>query len=76
MLVSDDIIYRPRYLNSRKPSNKNLTSRNKSERRKLLLPSRKKTVPVDTLIQEITDEYGMLADITIESASTVENAGS
>ena len=33
-------------------------------------------VPVDTVIQEITDEDGMLEDITIESASIVESLGS
>ena len=32
--------------------------------------------PVDTVIQEIIDEYGMLKDITIESAITVESVGS
>ena len=62
--------------NIRKPRNKNLTSRNNSNRRKLLFPRRNNKAPVDTLIQEITDEYGMLEDFTIESASTVESVGS
>ena len=36
----------------------------------------KKTGPVDTVIQEITDEDDMLEDITIEPDSTVESLGS
>ena len=71
MFVSDDIIYCPRLFNPRKPRNKKSTSRNKSKRCKLILPRRNKTFPFDTVIQEITDEDGMLEDITIESASTV-----
>ena len=67
-----DIISRPRFFDPRKPSNKNLNPRNNSKSRNLLLPRRNDTGPVDTVIQEITDEDGMLADITIESASTVE----
>ena len=73
MFVSDDVISRPGFFNPRKISNNNLTSRNKSNRRKLLLPRRRNTGPVDTVIHEITDEYGMLEDITIESASTLES---
>ena len=71
MFVSDDIISRPRFFNPRKTRNKNLTSRNKSKRRKLILTSINKTGPVDTVIQEITNKYGMLEDTTIESANTV-----
>ena len=76
MFVSDDIISHSRFFNPKKPRNKKYTSRNKSNRRKLLLPKRKNMGPVDTLIQEITDEYGILEDITIESASTMESVGS
>ena len=76
MFVSDDIIYRPRFFNPRKPSNNILTSRKNSKRRKLLIPRIKKKVPVDTVIQGITDVYCMLEDITIESDSTVESVGS
>ena len=76
MFVSADIISCPSFFNPRKPRNKNLTSRNKSKRRKLLLTRRKKTGPVDTVIKEIADEEGMLEDITVESASTVESVGS
>ena len=43
--------------------------------RKLLPTRRKKTGPVDTVIQEITDEDGMLEDITIESDRTMESVG-
>ena len=75
MFVSDYIIYRPRFFNPRQPSNKNLTSKKKSKMRKLLPTRRNKTGPVDTVIQEITDENGMLEDITIESARTVESVG-
>ena len=66
MFVLDDIISRPRFFNPRKPRNKKSTSRKKSKRREIILPRRKKTGPVDTVIQEITDEDGMLEDITIE----------
>ena len=66
MFVSDDIISCPMFFNPRKPTNKNLTSINKSKRRKLILPRRKKMVPFDTTIQYITDEYGMIEDTTIE----------
>ena len=59
MFVSDDIISSPIFLNPRKPK--------KSRRRKLLLPRRKNTGPVDTVIQQITDEDGMLEDITVGS---------
>ena len=76
MFVSDDIIYCPRFFNPSKPRNNKWTSIDKSNRRKLLLPSRKNTGPVDTAIQEITDEDGMLEYITIESASTVKRVGS
>ena len=76
MFVSDDIISHSRFLNPRKPRNKKLTSRNKSNRRNLLLPKRKNMGPVDNFIQEITDEYGILDDITIESASTMGSVGS
>ena len=41
----------------------------------LLPPRIKNTVPVDTVIQEIADEDGMLEYITIKSASTVEIVG-
>ena len=51
MLVSDNIIYRPSLFNPRKPMNKNLNSIKKSKRRTLLLPRRKKMVPVDTVIK-------------------------
>ena len=63
MFVSDDIISHPKFFNTRKPRNKDLTSRKKSKRRKLLLTMRNNTGPVDTGIQEITDEYGMIEDI-------------
>ena len=59
MFVSDYIISHPRFFNPRKPRNKKLTSRNKSTRRKILLPRRNKMVPVDNVIQEITGEDGM-----------------
>ena len=68
--------FSPRVFNPRKPRNKNLTSRKKSKRRNIILPSRKNMGSVDTVIQEITYEDGMLEDITIESASTVESVGS
>ena len=55
MFVSDDIIYCPRFFNPRKPRNKNLSSRNKSNRRNILVPSKKKAGPIDTVIQVITD---------------------
>ena len=76
MFVSDYIIYRPRFFNPIKPRNNKWTSRDKSKRRKLLLPRRNNTGPVDTAIQEITDEDGMLEDITIEPASAVKIVGS
>ena len=41
----------------------NLTSSKKSKRSKLLLPRKKKMGPVDTVIQEITDEDGNSGDI-------------
>ena len=59
-----------------KPRNKNFTSRKNSKKRKLLLPRINNTGPVDTVIQEITDEDGMLEDIKIEAVSTVESIGS
>ena len=68
--------FSPRVFNPRKPRNKNLTSRKKSKRRNIILPSRKNMGSVDTVIQEITYEYGMLQDIAIESASIVESLGS
>ena len=76
MFVSDDIISCPRFFNPRKPRNKNLTSRNKSMRRKIIIPRIKNMGPVDTAIQEITYEDGFLENITIESANTVESVGS
>ena len=60
MFVSDDIIYRPIFFNPRKPSNKNLNSINNSKSKNILLPRRNDTGTVDTVIQEITDEDGML----------------
>ena len=71
MFVSDDIISCPRFFNTKKQRNSNLNSINNSKRRKIILSSRNKTGTVDTVIQKITDEYGMLEDITIESAITV-----
>ena len=53
----------------------NLNSRKKSKMRKLLPTRRNKTGPVDTMVQEITDENGMLEDITIESARNGESVG-
>ena len=76
MFVSDDIISCPSFFNPRNPRNKTLTSRNKSMRRKIIIPRIKNMGPFDTAIQEITYEYGFLEDITIESASTVESVGS
>ena len=71
LFVSDDIIYRSSFLNPMKLRNKKLTSRDNLIRGKLLLPRRKNTGSIDTVIQEITDEDGILEDITIESSSTV-----
>ena len=71
MVVSYDIISCPRFFNTRKPRNKNLNSRKKSKRSKDLLPRRNNMGKVDSVIQEITDEDGMLKDITIESSSTL-----
>ena len=71
--VSRQCFPNTRFFNPSKPSNKNLTSINKSKRRNIILPRRKKTVAVDTVIQEITDEDGIIEDIAIESASTVES---
>ena len=71
MFVSDYIIYQPSFFNPRKPRNKNLNSRKKSKRSKDLLPRRNNMGKVDSVIQEITDEDGMLKDITIESSSTL-----
>ena len=48
-----------------KPRNKNFNSINKSMRRNIIPPRIKKTGKVDTVTQEITDEDGMLEDITI-----------
>ena len=48
-----------------------MTSRKKSKRRKVLLPRINNKGPVDTVIQEIIGEDGIVEDITIESASTV-----
>ena len=53
-----------------------MTSRKKSRRKKFLLPRCNNKGPVDTVIQEIIDEYDILEDITIESASTVDSVGS
>ena len=71
MFVSDYIIYCPRFSNLRKPRNKNLTSRNKSKRSNLLPPRRNNTVPVDTVIQEINDEYGMIVLETYRAGTYV-----
>ena len=76
MFFSYYIISYTRFFHPGKPRNKKLASRNKSKRRNILPLRRKKMVPVDTVIQEITDEDGMLEDITIESASIVESLGS
>ena len=64
------------FLNPRTARNKSLTSINNSNIREILVHRRNMTVPVDTVIQKITDEYGMLEDITIEISSTVEIVGS
>ena len=48
------------FFNTRKPRNKNLNSRNKSNMRKIILPRGKDMGPNDTVIQEITDEDGLL----------------
>ena len=61
----------PKQINPRKPRNKNLTSIKKSNRRKLLLTRKKIMGPVDAVIQEIIDEYGIQEDIPIESASNM-----
>ena len=76
MLVPDDIIYRPRFFNPRKPKIKKLISRNKSNRMNLVLPRRKKTGSFNTAIQEKTNEDSVLKDITIESDSNVVSVGS
>ena len=64
------------FLNPRTARNKSLTSINNSNIREILVHRRNMTVPVDTVIQKITDEYGMLEDITIEISSTVQIVGS
>ena len=74
MFVLDDIILLPRFFNPRKPRNENLNPRKKPKMRKLLPPRRNKMGPVDTVIQEITDEDCMIEDITIKLSSTVESA--
>ena len=66
MFVSYDIVYPLRFLYPRKPRNKDSNSINKSKGKKLLLPRINKTVPVDTVIQEMPDEDGMLEDFTIK----------
>ena len=48
------------FFNTRKPRNKNLNSRNNSKMRKIIIPRRKNRGPNDTVIQEITDEDGLL----------------
>ena len=60
MFVSYDIIYCPICFNPIKPSNTNLNSRNNSKMRKIIIPRRKNRGPNDTVIQEITDEDGLL----------------
>ena len=73
MFFSDDIIACPRLFNPSEPSNKDFTSINKSNRGEILLTRRNIMGQVDTVIQYITDEDGIIEDITIESSITVES---